>query len=93
MYEHVPPLQLPFEYTRRAPATQLGAGGVVHMTPAHGSALQTPPVQPKVQAVSLYVVYAQLPPLQVPFVYTRRFEPEHTGAGGVVQVTPVHGSP
>ena len=57
LYEHEPPLQLPgLPYTRRVVAfAQVVAGGVVQLTPAHGSGLQAPPAQPKEHVVSVGV--------------------------------------
>jgi hypothetical protein len=44
---------------------QYAAGGVVHVTPAHGSALQLPAEHPCAQVVSVGA-YEQEPPEQVP---------------------------
>lgn len=89
--EHVPVAA----YVRRVePLAHVGEGGMVQVTPAHGSPLHAPPEQPNGHIVSVGV-YEQLPMLQVPVAeYVRRVVPlRHVAAGGMVHVTPAHGSP
>jgi hypothetical protein len=55
-YVHEPLLHVPVaEYVRKVvvPLRHAGAGGELQLTPAHGSALHTPLVHPKVQVVSV----------------------------------------
>jgi len=53
-YVHAPPAQLPLEKTRRVLASmQCAAGGVAHVTPAHGSPMQAPSAHPNAQVRSL----------------------------------------
>ena len=66
-YEHAPPPHVPLDAKlwRIAPLTHEAAGGVLHVTPAHGSPTQAPALQPLVQLVSVGA-YAQVPALHVP---------------------------
>jgi hypothetical protein len=55
LYEHVPPEQVPDDENTRSVTVsshRLG-GGELQLTPAHGSPLQTPLVQPNEHAVSI----------------------------------------
>ena len=53
VYEHVPEAQTPLaEKVRFKLPWQVAPGGVLHVTPAHGSATQLPLRQPKGQLVS-----------------------------------------
>jgi len=54
---HEPPAQVPDEAQPRrvALSRQYAAGGVEQVTPAHGSLLQAPLVQPYIQVVSCTV--------------------------------------
>jgi hypothetical protein len=82
------------EYVVRVFASaQLLAGGVVQVTPAHGSALHFPLLQPNAQSTD-EGAYWQLPvESHVPCgeYAVRRFEVAHTLAGGEAQVTAAHG--
>lgn len=88
----MPAAQLPgFAYTRRVVAfAQVFAGGMLHVTPAHGSGLHAPPEQPNWHVVSVGA-YEQAPPEQVPVeAYVRRVvELRHDAAGGVLQTVSV----
>jgi hypothetical protein len=92
----VPPLQVPGdEYVRRVPMLKQSAGGgVVQVTPLHGSTLQVPLLHPNMHVTSVGA-YVQLPPLQVPVAaYVRRVVAlAQTADGGELQVTPWQGSP
>ena len=72
--------------------TQLVAGGVVHETPAQGSATQPPLAHPKPQLTSTGV-YPQVPEVQVPGEAQVRSVDElrQALAGGWLHVTPWHG--
>lgn len=91
----MPPLQVPgTTKPLRTLPVQVAAGGVVHVTPAQGSALQEPllALQPKGH-VCVLEEYVQLPPEQVPGdVDEVRTLPLHDGGGGVLQAMPVQGS-
>lgn len=97
-YPQLPaPLHVPGEsYTVMAFASvQYEAGGVEHVFPAHGSPLHTLLLQPKLQYWTC-AGYAHAPALHEAPAATyavRWVESEQYGAGGVLQLTPTHGSP
>jgi hypothetical protein len=56
VYEQLPPEQVPAaEYVRRRLPWQVAPGGVLQVTPEHGSGLHAPPLQPKGHVVSFVV--------------------------------------
>ena len=70
----------------------VAAGGVLHMTPWHGSPWHTPPEQPFAHVV-VCGAYEQVPPLQVPgTTKPLRTLPVQVAAGGVLHVTLAQGS-
>ena len=66
----------------------------MQVTPTHGSPMQAPLTQPKEQN-SVWLLYWHVPPTHVPGTSktVRSFGPEQYLAGGMLQSTPVHGSP
>jgi hypothetical protein len=66
-YEHVPALQVPGAWGTSSVVVsrQVGAGGLLQLTPAHGSPMHMPPAQPLAQAWDA-VLYVQFPESQVP---------------------------
>ena len=69
----------------RVAPLQRGAGGCSHSTPAQGSGLQAPALQPNAQVVSICVYVQPFVPHEPGESKLRRTLPMHTDCGGARQ--------
>jgi hypothetical protein len=94
-YEHAPAAQVPVAaYVRCVKGSaQLGDGGALQVTVAHGSVAHAPALQPELHEI-VWLVYEQAPSAQDPvgsYVFSS-VALLHVAVGGVVHATPAHGS-